>query len=52
MSDVDVTFAYSLLGRVHFNGIRNVLNFINIIELLSKTGYRDYQRIIIGKLSV
>ena len=42
MSDVDITFAYFILGRVHFNGIRNVLDFINIIEFWSKTGYTDY----------
>lgn len=52
MFDVDVTFVYSMLGRVHFDGIRNVLDFINIIELWSKTGYTDYHRIMIMKLSV
>ena len=33
MSDVEATLLYSMLGRVHFDGIRDALDFINIIEL-------------------
>ena len=52
MSEVDAIFVYSILGRVHFEGARDVLDFINTIGLWIKTGYTDYQRIMIVKLSV
>ena len=33
MSNVDAILLYSMLGRVHFDGIRDALDFINITEL-------------------
>ena len=52
MFDVDATLLYSRVGRVHFDGTGNALNFINTIEARTRTRYTDYQKIMIMELSV
>ena len=43
---------YSIVGRVAFDSTGNALNFMNTIEARSRTGYTDYQRIMIVELSI
>ena len=52
MSDADAALLYSKVGRVSFDGTRDALDFINTIEARTRTGYTDYQRIIIVELSI
>ena len=52
MFDVDIALLYSLIGRVHCDGPRDALDFINTIELRKRIRYVDYQRIMIVKLTV
>ena len=52
MSDVNATFLYSVIGRVHFDGTRDALDFINIIELWIRIGDTYYPMIMIVKLLV
>ena len=37
MFDVDVALLYPLMGRVHFDGLRDALDFFNTIELQTRT---------------
>ena len=52
MTDVDAALLYSRVGRITFDGSGDALDFINTIEARTRTGYTDYQRIMIVKLSV
>ena len=52
MSDADAALLYSRVGRVSFNGTGDALDFINTIEARTRTGYIDYQRIMIVELSM
>ena len=52
MSSVDATLLYSLICRVHFGGQKDALDFVNTIELQTRTRYADYQRMKMVKLSV
>ena len=52
MTDIDALLLYSKVGRISFDRTRDTLDFINVIESRTRTGYMDYQRIIIVKLSV
>ena len=52
MTDADATLLYSRVGRVPFDGTKDALDFINTIEARTRTGYTDYQRIMIVELSV
>ena len=52
MTDADAALLYSRVGRIAFDGTSNALYFINTIEARTRTGYTDYQRIMIVELSV
>ena len=52
MIDADAVLLYSRVGRIYFDGSRDVLDFVNTIESRTKTGYSDYQRIIVVEISV
>ena len=52
MSDADVTLLYSRVGRVPFHGTGDTMDFINTIEARTRTGYNDYQRIMVVELSL
>ena len=52
MSSMDATLSYSLMDRVYFGGPKDALDFVNTIELWTRTRYTDYQRMKIVKLSV
>ena len=52
MTDADTFLLYSRVGRISFDGTGDALDFINSIESKTRTGYTDYQRILIAKLSV
>ena len=52
MSDADAALLYSIVERVSFDGTGDALDFINTIEARTRTGYTDYQRIMIMELSV
>ena len=52
MTDVDAVLLYSRVGRVYFNGTGDALDFINTIESRTRTGYSDYQRMLVVEISV
>ena len=52
MSDVDALLMYSRVGIISFDRIGDVLDFINAIKSRTRTGYSDYQRILIIELSI
>ena len=43
---------YSEVGRVSFDGTGDALDFINTIEARIRTGYTNYQRIMIIELFI
>ena len=49
---MDAALLYSRVGRIAFDGSGDALDFINTIEARTRTGYTDYQRIMIVELSV
>ena len=52
MTDADAALLYSRVGRVYFDGTGDALNFVNTIESRTRTGYFDYQRILVVEISV
>ena len=52
MTDADAALLYSRVGRIAFDGTGDALDFINTIEARTRTGYTEYQRIMIVELSV
>ena len=52
MSDADAALLYSRVGRVLFDGTGDAMDFINTIEARTRTGYNDYQRIMVVELSM
>ena len=50
MTDADAALLYSRVGIVTFDGTGDALDFINTIEARTRTGYTDYQRIMILEL--
>ena len=52
MTDADAALLYSRVGRVTIHGTGDALDFINTIKARTRTGYTDYQRIMIIELSV
>ena len=48
----DATVLYTRVGRVPLDGTRDAMDFINTIEASTKTGFNDYQKIMIIELSV
>ena len=52
MTDADAAVLYTRVGRVPFDGTGDAMDFINTIEARTRTGYNDYQRIMIVELSV
>ena len=52
MTDADATLLYSRVGRIAFDGSGDALDFLNTIEARMRTGYTDYQRIMIVELLV
>ena len=52
MTDTSITLLYSRVGIITFDGSGDALDFINTIEARMRTGYTDYQRIMIVELSV
>ena len=52
MSDVDATLLYYRVRRVSFNGAGDALDFLNIIMARTRTGYTNYQRIMVVELYV
>ena len=52
MTDADAAVLYTRVGRVPFDGTGDVMDFINTIKARTRTGYNDYQRIMIVELSV
>ena len=52
MKDADAALLYSRVGRVYFDGMGEALDFVNTIEFRTRTGYSDYQRILVVEISV
>ena len=52
MTDADAAVLYTRVGRVSFDGTGDAMDFINTIEARTRTGYNDYQRIMIVELSL
>ena len=52
MTDADVALLYSRVGRVYFDGTGDAFDFVNTIESRTRTGYSDYQRIMVVEISV
>ena len=52
MSDEEAAVLYTRVGRVPFDGTGDAMDFINTIKARTRTGYNDYQRIMIVELSV
>ena len=52
MTDADAALLYCRVGRVIFDGTGDALDFINTIEARIRTGYANYQRIMIIELLV
>ena len=52
MSDAETAVLYTRVSRVPFDGTGDAMNFINTIEARTRTGYNDYQRIIVVELSL
>ena len=52
MTDVDAALLYSRVGRVPFDGTGDAMDFINTIEARTRTGYNDYQGIMVVELSL
>lgn len=52
MTNADALLLYSRVGRISFDGTGDALDFINAIESRTRTGYIDYQRVLIVELSV
>ena len=52
MTDADTALLYSRVGRVYFDGTGNALDFVNTIESKTRTGYSNYQRIMVVEISV
>ena len=52
MSDVDAAVLYTRVGRVLVDGTRDAMDFINTIKARTRTGFNDYQKIMIVELSV
>ena len=52
MTFVDVAVLYTRVGKVSFDGTGDALDFINTIEARTRTGFNDYQKIMIVELSV
>ena len=52
MSNVDATLLYSRVGRVSFDDKGDALDFLNTVEARTRTGYTDYQQIMVVELSV
>ena len=52
MTDADAALLYSRVGRVYFDGTGDALDFINTIESRTRTGYSDYQRMLVVEISV
>ena len=50
MTDADAAVLYTRVGRVSFDGTGDAMDFINTIEARTRTGYNDYQRIMIVEL--
>ena len=52
MSDAEAAVLYTRVGRVPFDGTGDAMDFINTIEARTRTGYNDYQRIMVVELSL
>ena len=52
ISDAETVVIYTRVGRVLFDGTGDAMDFINTIKARSRTGYNDYQRIMVVELSV
>ena len=52
MTNADAALLYLRVGRITFDGSGDALDFINTIKARTRTGYTDYQRIMIVELSV
>ena len=52
MTDADADVLYTRVGGISFDGTGDAMDFINTIEARNQTGYNDYQRIMVVKLSL
>ena len=52
MSDPEAAILYTRVGRVLFDGTGNAMDFINTIEARTRTGYNDFQRLMVVELSL
>ena len=52
MTDANAALLYSIVSKVAFDGTGDALDFINTIEARIRTGYANYQRIMIIELLV
>ena len=52
MTDADALLLYSKVRRIFFDGTGDALDFVNTVESMTRTGYTDYQRILIVELLV
>ena len=52
MTNADAALLYSRVGRVYFDGTGDALDFVNTIKSRTRTGYSDYQRILVVEISM
>ena len=52
MTDAKAAILYTRVGRVLFDGTGDAMDFINTIEARTRTGYNDYQRLMVVDLSL
>ena len=52
ITDAESALLYCRVGRVLFDGTGDAMDFINTIEARTRTGYNDYQKIMVVELSV
>ena len=52
MTDAEVAIFYTRIGRVMFDGMGDAMDFINTIEARTRTGYNDFQRLMVVELSL
>ena len=52
MTDAEAATLYTRVGRVLYDGTGDAMDFINTIEARTRTGYNDYQRLMVVELSL
>ena len=52
MTDAEAAILYTRVGRILFDGTGDAMDFINTIEARTRTGYNDFQRLMVVELSL